>query len=558
MSLGAQIVSEQERKQRRRVGSWVIPWFAALMILAVGVRVVDPTGWLGSDDSSYFSAADYILAGETIQREHHQYGRMSVILPVVLSILVFGENAAAVALPMIIASTLCVALVVILGRLVWGWWEGLCAGTIVAVLPFFRVLSTTAYPDVHACLWATAAMVLAVAGTRTLRSRRMVAYSVASGLALGLAVSAKVLSLPVCVGVFYLIGTHGRGTRQRTLASVAVVLGGLTYVMADGLFYLWAANDFWFKPHALLNVQADESLFSRLGFYTFVNLAWDRLTMLFHPTASGWGLIALAFWPAALIVLSVNRSGRGIAAWAVASYLLIAYVPVSFKNGPHPLPIFHGRHVLVACIPFALCLAWLARSTGDRLLSGRLVRHGWPIVFGSVVALAYVNPRELSGFRDRPTSRVGQAIEQVIATTTWNDEREIFMPASLYLRYRILFPPRLRARLRVAVDDGSPPWWRDAAVGIRSRHKPLPPPEDAYLLATPTQLRGETEFWDYGVGLPQDDLDAWRLAPMITTIGRFQDKSIGVLTDRREDGEALLVLLGRDPTVTRKLARDST
>ena len=118
-------------------------WFAALLVLTIGLRVADPTGWLGSDDASYYSAAEHILAGEPIQRLHHHFARMAVILPVAASLSVFGDSAIAVALPMYIASTLCVVLVVVLGRLVWGWWEGLCAATVVSVLPYFHVLSTT-------------------------------------------------------------------------------------------------------------------------------------------------------------------------------------------------------------------------------------------------------------------------------------------------------------------------------------------------------------------------------------------------------------------------------
>ena len=83
------------------------------------------------------------------------------------------------------------------------------------------------------------------------------------------------------------------------------------------------------------------------------------------------------------------------------------------------------------------------------------VRYGRPLVLPAIVALSFVHPQVLNGFRDRPTSRVGEAVRRITADTDWATGREIFMPASLYLRFRILFPPELRDRLRVAVDDKS-------------------------------------------------------------------------------------------------------
>ena len=233
-------------------------------------------------------------------------------------------------------------------------------------------------------------------------------------------------------------------------------------------------------------------------------------------------------------------------------------MPLSFRNGPQPFPIFHGRHILVAVIPFALCLAWVVHGAGTSVLRKCWVQHGWPIALAAIVAVAYANPRELNGFRDRPTSRVGKAVEQIIASTDWVDGREIFMPASLYLRYRVFFPPELRDRLRIAVDEASPPWWRDAAIDIESREKPLPPLGEAYLVATSVQLRGEMEYWDYGVGLPRDELAAWGDVPAIVRIGRLADRKIGPLGRDREDAERLLILVAGDRESTPQLARSGS
>ncbi|UCC32121.1 MAG: glycosyltransferase family 39 protein, partial [Phycisphaerales bacterium] len=469
------------------------------------------------------------------------------IVPIAASIRLFGDSPAVVALPMVVASTLCVALVAILGRIVWGWWEGLCAATVVSVLPYFRVLSTTAYPDVHACLWTTVAILLAVALTRERRMPRALLYGAACGLALGLAASAKIFSVSAGIGVVFIIWIWRSDTRYiRTLSLTSVVLGCMALFLIQGLFYLWVADDFWFKLHALRNAQSADHLFTASGtaeLAGFAELAWNRLTLILAPGTSGWGLVAIAFWPAAGLVLLLNRPGRGLAVWAIAAYLFLALTPVRMKGGLQPYPFFDGRAILTACVPFALCLGWLVHRMVNLTPSPSLARRGWPVVFAVIIALAFTNLRELNGFRDRPTKRLGDAVKRLVAITDWDDQSEIFMPASLYLRYRILFPANLRSRLRVAIDDEAQPWWRNASVDIVSRRTPLPGPGNAYLIATPLQLTGVPESWDYGVPLPRAELRAWEVAsPVFAAVQSTNDTS----GTENDEGAPLLVLLTGD------------
>ncbi len=561
--------------------TWVIAWLAALLALAGGVRVADPTGWLASDDAAYYSAAEHLLTGQPIQRLHHQYARMGVIVPVAVSVGLFGETPEAVALPMLIASMLCIILVALLGRVVWGWWEGLLAATIVSVVPYFRILSTTAFPDVHVCLWATAAVLLAVIAVRRATGRNARILFIASGFALGLAVGTKLFAAPVVIGLAVIIwsrggrpvegypharhtggqaasGTlHGWPLRRRAAAAALIACGVATYFLVEGLFFSWAADDFFFNLHAQQRAQAMASTLlpdgdaARLG---FAAMAWDRLTLLLHPAQSGWGSLGVAFWIVVPVVFVFSRSGRHLACWAAAVYLVLALAPVSFKDGIQPNPLFHGRHILPACIPFALCLAWASRRTLALALQPVWINRCWPIAMAAVLVLAQTDRHHMNGFRDRPTGRVGRAISQLIATTDWDDGSEIFMTPSSYWRYRILFPNDLRSRLRVATDDDAPDWWRTVNVDIASRWQPLPTPAEAYLIATPLQLAGGTEHWDYEVGLPEDGLEAWRQARPVSVVSWFADKSIGMSGADRVEREQLVLLVGRPGLEAAQLA----
>jgi len=605
-------------RARARFLNWAAVWFAALLALTVAVRVADQTGWLGSDDAAYYSAAEHILTGTPITRLHHHYARMAIIVPIAASVGLFGHTTSAVALPMFVASIVCVVLVVILGRMVWGWWEGLLAGTIVSLLPYFRILSTTAFPDVHVCTWSTAAMLLALCAVRAGRRSSFALLLGASGLAVGLAVSCKVFAVSVVFGIAFLVlqrtgrwSGEGRSERRRRLliGAASFALGGMLFWVVEGLFYSHAANDFFFTMHAHERSQAgatalvaeDDPL--RLGVIPMVR---DRMTLLLHTSTSGWGILGAFFWPAVLATFLFNRAGRGLAIWGAATYLLVAFMPVSLAQGYQPYPIFHGRHILPACVPFGLCLAWSVRwlvtlltqlslrvrrtpfaggrgadcvayegrryGTGSRragitvlIAPPTMGDATWPVAntpgsdwrakpalhigSGVVVAVLVVgaslaNPRELNGFRDRPTGRVGAAIRQIIASREWSEDRPIVMTPSTYWRYRILFPEPLRSRLRVAADPDAPAWWRDTTVDIVGRSGPLPAPDRTYLIATPRQLAGEAEPWDYDVTLPRDELWAWRQVPPAVTMVRRAGCDIG--TARAEDAQAtpIVMLIG--------------
>ena len=91
---------QQESKAHDRGGLTVVLAFVGLVCV---VYLFDPTGWLGSDDSAYYNAAEQILYGETIHRVHHHPSRLSAILPVTLSLAIFGHHPYAVILPAFLA-----------------------------------------------------------------------------------------------------------------------------------------------------------------------------------------------------------------------------------------------------------------------------------------------------------------------------------------------------------------------------------------------------------------------------------------------------------------------
>ncbi len=527
---------------------WMVAGSVLLLIIAVAVRLYQPTGWLGSDDSAYYSAAEHILTGTPITRAHHHYARMAIIVPVAASVALFGHQTWAVALPMFVASVLGVILVVILGRLLFGWREGLLAGLIVSMLPYFRVLSTTAYADTHVCLWVTASVLFCVLALRADCRKKQLSLFLGCGFALGLAISSKVFAATtLCALVALAANARWNSRRQFLAAAGAIAIGGMMFFLMEGLFYSHYANDFLFSLHAHEQSQtgvpamAGESAAATTG---IAALIWDRLTLLMCPSVSGWGWVGAAFWPAILLSLLFGGAARCMAVWAAGIFLLIAFVPVSFAGGYQPYPLFHGRHILPACIPFALCLACVLircvtsvedmtiplllreRGRGEGGAKSWLFGFAYTILLLLVVASGIANINDLRGFRDRPTGRVGEAIREFVARTQWDDVRPIFMTPSSYWRYRILFPENLRARIKIAAASDAPDWWKNVTPDIAARLAPLTSPAEAYFVVTPDQLAGGVESWDYGVGLPADQLQPWRDRAPSLLASRSADRTI--------------------------------
>jgi hypothetical protein len=348
------------------------------------------------------------------------------------------------------------------------------------------------------------------------------------------------------------LSISSRTARYRITAFVSVGVGVGLFVILDGAFYQRAAGDFFFllraNEQARSGAAAIMPLANSPASVGVVDFALHRLGMMFDPAVSGWGWIGCLFWPAVLVTTLFSRGGRFLGAWAGVMYLALALMPISLANGWEFTPIFHGRHLLPACIPFALCLAWVAHRAIGALMNATAANRSCVVVIAAVVLISLLGRHQLNGFRDRDTSRVARAISQIIETTDWSDDRPIFMTASTYWRHRILFPTELRGRLRVAVEDGSPNWWRDACVDMPARHAPLPGPDQAYLIATPKQLLGETEYWDYDVALPRRPLAEWQSASPLLEIARFDDKTIGPSTHDGPPSRGLVVLLGTVPS----------
>jgi len=523
--------------------TWVRLWLVMLFVAFAGATLVAPTGWLGSDDAGYYAAAEYIASGTTITRVHHHYARLAMSLPIALSIEVFGDYVWAVILPTYLAAIGVLAVVIAIGKSLWGWREGLLAATLLLTVPYFTTLSTAAYPDVVACFWAGGGFLLALFASRANRSTHRAGWALGSGLMIAVALSAKVPVAPVWVGIAYAVWMERtKAIRTRCSCFGFVGLGLIVGLLIESGVFAVIARDPLFHWHALLTTRSSTTGAGGAAGVPVLSLPLviDRLAMPFRRGVSGWGLMGVAFWPVMIVAGVFVRRSRALVAWACASYVALAFVPVSFNGGWHPFPNFHGRHLLPCVIPLVLCAAFLLCSVAERWLRGTIPEVLRRRCAGTMAILMtglffMVSRGDISGFADRPTQRIGRSIERMVATNRFDGARPVFMTPSMYWRFRLLFPPALRERIRVSAEPDAPTWWRDTCVDIVQRNQALPQPSRAYLLATPRQIEGKPEFWDYGVRLPLTALISWRDTPPLATAFRRHNGTVTLAVARSSD-----------------------
>ncbi|MFQ5463662.1 MAG: glycosyltransferase family 39 protein [Phycisphaerae bacterium] len=500
-------------------------WFAALLLLALAVRLIDPIGWLGADDASYHAAAEHVVHGEPIRRIHHHYARSPIVIAVAVSMMCFGDSPAALILPTLISSILCIVIVVLIGRHLWGWWVGLLAGTIIAFLPAFQNTSTCLLPGAYTCCLAAAAILATIMATGATQPRTYWCLGLAAGMLAAMATSVKLFTGAVFVGIAFLAWQRHTSSRGRRLVWMGLVIAGAAlFVLLECTFYTWTADDFWFKFQALAGSRGTHTMLpgsteAYVSLSQTLRVIISRLTMPFRLTDSGWGVTGYAFWPAILVGMFGDRRTCGLAVWASVTFLGVAFVPISIANGVYLFPAvgFNGVNLIALCVPFSLCLAWAIHQLATTVFRRSLFYRTWPVALIAVLAVSNFDryrTNKLGPFRQQ---QVASAIRRMIATVELDEGLPIFTTPSIYWRYRVLFPKPLRHRLRVAADADAPRWWRDVCYDIRRRWRPLPSPEHAYLIATPEHLRGQELYWDYGVGLPKKAMTNWNHATAIAT-----------------------------------------
>ncbi|MGW1808153.1 glycosyltransferase family 39 protein [Streptomyces sp. NPDC002078] len=312
---------------------------------------------------------------------------------------VFGDSAAAMRLPSVLAMAGAAGLLALLGRRMFDQWTGLAAGTIFAVLPITTRYAQEARPYACAVLAAVASTLLLYRALDHPTLKRWAAYGVLIPC-MGMAHLVTLLILPAHL-LTVVSSTRRRGRLGPWLASVAVgVLPVLPIAYAG---HKQAGQVSWIAASTHSLWQMPPSLFhSRPIAWTITSAAILSVPLLRRPAAAllCWAIVPLLLLFATRTELNLFLSRYllfTIPAWTL---LAAAGLCAVVRHLPGPAPTLAGRQVTAAVVA---ALALFTISLPDAALVRSNPLPGEPDWAGAAQwVAAHSKPRDgfaLNGYR---------------------------------------------------------------------------------------------------------------------------------------------------------------
>lgn len=364
---------------------------SGVILLAVVARLAGFVGLIGSDDLTYNHRAYEVLSGTFAPQRDHQASRLGLILPTAAAFRAFGINEIASAVFPLLCGMLSFGLVLWTGIRYLGWWTGLMAGALYALLPIDLFQATILLPDLPAASCMAASAVLMYRHSTDDSRKSAGAWLFLAGLLFGWAYLIKETS--VFFGVFaagYAVQQQWR-RRQILWGWLWFAAGTLTLAGPEFMYYGWTTGSPFFR-YMIVQIGHNVHLFSG-GVYQGAELArrltLDAFFLLFHvPDFSLVHVFALAgcvysLWKRQAFV-------RFLSAWYICLLLLYNFASTSL-TAYYPLVLFH-RFFLVLSVPAVLVSAWFLQEMAQVLSTQRApeLRRLRMAVFIPVVPLAGV------------------------------------------------------------------------------------------------------------------------------------------------------------------------
>jgi 4-amino-4-deoxy-L-arabinose transferase-like glycosyltransferase len=222
------------------------------------------TGYIGSDDGLYASAALSWLDGSRYLGTTHWALRLTTVLPIAGSFLLFGVNELALILPTLAYG---LATVIVLSVVAYRLLGPKCA-PITAVLfasaPMFALSNSTAGVDLAELFFDLLALCLFITAMESSR-RRLLLVLCGVFLAFGWMSRETTIFLIASLGLFFLAGAYFRRVEYLFIATGFLAVAG-----SEILIYYFATGDALYRigidyHHDLVNRDATQGLFDPSG-----------------------------------------------------------------------------------------------------------------------------------------------------------------------------------------------------------------------------------------------------------------------------------------------------
>jgi 4-amino-4-deoxy-L-arabinose transferase-like glycosyltransferase len=356
-------------------------YFSLVLAIAFVLRLVCFTGLIGSDDLEYSRYAQ-LIAQFKYKPELSQFAlRYGVIIPVGVAYKLFGIAEWTTVVVPLLASTASVAMLMLVGRRLFGSSAALLAGVLLATFPADLRYATILVPEPVAGAFLLAAVLVYLywgAGNP-------VRAGFVSGLCIGVAYLTKEPALFVAPAL--MIDAAAR-RQWRIVSSIAV--GLLLIVGLEHTYYLAVTGDLMFRPHAMVQHNESSYMFNvnqHLGWRLF--RVYPKMMILPGTSFGLHSLFAITLTLLGFYLLSVGK-WRLPVLWAMVPWI---YLNFGTSSLTHYWVLPAGDRYLLPIYPplFLLSAEVLVCLNSARPRTAPLLRIAFAAVVVSGLYCGFVN-----------------------------------------------------------------------------------------------------------------------------------------------------------------------
>lgn len=353
---------------------------AAVLALAIVLRLLFYTGFFGSDEVTYVGTAVNIASGDWRASNYIGATRYGMNLPVALFIYIFGLSEASANLWPFLCSISEVALVFIVARCFWSTRVAIISAGLLALLPLHVHFAGRMMADPPLAFFLTLSVALLLCAACSKRPLTYIAAGLAWGGVYWVKESVALLYLPVFLFLGVILNRfNGRGLWLFAGMGLAVAANCL-------LMYFVAGN----PMHIFAVMNATVSNYATGGFDSAMlsTSPWYYLRYLFLDIKHTF---LLGFLAAAGVILYIKRvvsdkqlsfGTQFVVLWALLLVGMFSLAVVSFS--PMKLVFKQTNYILIFAAPLALLAGWFLASVPKKVF----IPLGTLLVLGSVVLAA--------------------------------------------------------------------------------------------------------------------------------------------------------------------------
>jgi 4-amino-4-deoxy-L-arabinose transferase-like glycosyltransferase len=330
---------------------------AGLFLLAFLLRLASFTGLIASDDLSYAEFARRIADGSYVPYSHHFAVRFGFIVPAGLIYALAGISEwSTIALPLV-ASSLSVVLLALIGARLFGVQAGLAAGLLYATFPVELRYATVFVPEAVAGCYVLLAV---LAHVRT-QDRATVALGALAGACIGLAYLTKEPALFVAPALFI-----DAALRRRWRQALGIAAGVAAVIAAEHAYYLATTGDLLFRFHSVAahNLGNAPRYDDGVGLAYRLFQSYPRMMLVPNLHFGLHSLAALVLSAAALWALRKDRRAHFLLLWAALPWIYLNFGSSSLTHYV-PIPVA-PRYIAFAYPALFLLSAWLLAELASK------------------------------------------------------------------------------------------------------------------------------------------------------------------------------------------------